>query len=151
MLDIKWYVKENVRDLYDKTPKPVGEGSSGIDLKTGHDFIMYPGERKIICTGLHCELPEEYSFFIIPRSGLSAKAGITVVNSPGNIDPSYRGELKIILLNTGDMPKNFERGDRICQGVLIHTPKSNNIFMESLEDLSKTERGTGGLGHTGSK
>jgi dUTP pyrophosphatase len=122
--------------------------SAGLDLRADLDVMIYlrPGDRTLIQTGLHIELPNGYAAFIQPRSGLAVKNGISIVNSPGLIDSDYRGEIKVILINHGIDPIKINPGDRIAQMVIL---KVEQIEWESSEELSETERGEGGFGHTG--
>ncbi|HEX9226170.1 MAG TPA: dUTP diphosphatase [Arthrobacter sp.] len=122
-------------------------GDAGADLRTAESFHLAPGERHIAKTGVSIALPEGYAAFIHPRSGLAAKHGITVVNSPGTIDAGYRGELMVILLNTDkDKGMTFEAGDRIAQIVIQRVETAR---FELVEVLDETVRGAGGLGSTG--
>ena len=123
--------------------------SSGLDLKANIDEPMMLGheERTIIPTGLYVAIPEGYEIQIRPRSGLAAKRGITVLNAPGTIDADFRGEIGVILYNTGD-PFLIEPGERIAQAVLA---KVEQIEWSEVTTLSKTERGEGGFGSTGTK
>ena len=105
-------------------------------------------ERKLIPTGLYIELPAGYEAQIRPRSGLALKKGITVLNTPGTIDADYRGEIGVILINLSNEPFVIENGERICQMVIAeHATASWTVA----EQLSQTERGEGGFGHTGKK
>ena len=122
--------------------------SAGMDLRafTDADIVLKPFERKLIPTGLYIELPDGYEAQIRPRSGLAIKNGITVLNSPGTIDADYRGEIKVILINLSDTDFTIKSGDRICQMVIAKHEKAE--FIE-VEEISETERGAGGFGHTG--
>ncbi|MBR5167491.1 MAG: dUTP diphosphatase [Salinivirgaceae bacterium] len=122
--------------------------SAGMDLRafTDADIVLKPFERKLIPTGLYIELPDGYEAQIRPRSGLAIKSGITVLNSPGTIDADYRGEIKVILINLSDTDFTIKSGDRICQMVIAKHEKAE--FIE-VEEISETERGAGGFGHTG--
>ena len=124
--------------------------SAGMDLKANVDepVVIAPLERAMIPTGLFIELPEGYEAQIRPRSGLAAKFGITVLNTPGTIDADYRGEIKVPLINYGEEPFTVNSGDRIAQLVIAKYEK-----IEWLEQnrLPKTERGDGGFGHTGKR
>jgi dUTP pyrophosphatase len=124
-------------------------GSSGCDLSAANESAMTikPGERAIIPTGFIFEIPEGYEVQIRPRSGLAAKHGVTVLNTPGTIDADYRGEIKIILTNLGSEPFTVNRGERIAQAVPAAVANTCN-FVEQ-KDISATERGSGGFGHTG--
>jgi len=119
-----------------------------MDLKAAIDtpVVIGPGERILIPTGIYIELPEGYCGMVVPRSGLSIKHGITVLNSPGIIDPDYRGEIKVILVNLSNLPFKVFPMDRIAQLMIV--PYARCQWEESLE-LSETERGDGGFGSTG--
>ena len=122
--------------------------SAGMDLRAflDSDIVLKPFERKLIPTGLYIELPDGYEAQIRPRSGLAIKSGITVLNSPGTIDADYRGEIKVILINLSDTDFTIKSGERICQMVIAKHEKAE--FIE-VEEISETERGAGGFGHTG--
>ena len=122
--------------------------SAGMDLRAfvDDDVVLKPFERKLIPTGLYIELPEGYEAQIRPRSGLAIKSGITVLNSPGTIDADYRGEIKVILINLSKDEFTIKSGDRICQMVIAKHEKAE--FVE-VNEISETERGAGGFGHTG--
>ena len=122
--------------------------SAGMDLRAfvDADVVLKPFERKLIPTGLYIELPDGYEAQIRPRSGLAIKSGITVLNSPGTIDADYRGEIKVILINLSQDDFTIKSGDRICQMVITKHEKAE--FVE-VNEISETERGAGGFGHTG--
>jgi dUTP pyrophosphatase len=122
--------------------------SAGVDLRANlaEPVTMLPLERKMIPTGLFIELPEGYEAQIRPRSGLAIKKGITVLNSPGTIDADYRGEICVILINLSNEPFVIEDGERICQMVIAAHEQAEWI---EAEELSETDRGAGGFGHTG--
>ena len=122
--------------------------SAGMDLRAfvDADVVLKPFERKLIPTGLYIELPDGYEAQIRPRSGLAIKSGITVLNSPGTIDADYRGEIKVILINLSQDDFTIKSGDRICQMVIAKHEKAE--FVE-VDEISETERGSGGFGHTG--
>ena len=107
---------------------------------------IFSGGRALIHTGLYIELPKGYEAQVRPRSGLALKQGITVLNTPGTIDADYRGEVGVILINMGDDPVEIHTGDRIAQIVIS---KCEQLDFTEAEDLSETERGEGGFGHTG--
>jgi len=111
---------------------------------------LLPGGRVLIPTNLHIKLPDNYELQVRPRSGLALKNGITIVNSPGTVDPDYTGNVGIILLNT-DLHNSFEirHGDRIAQGVINEVKQVEWDKVDTMEDLGKTDRGQGGFGHTG--
>jgi len=124
--------------------------SAGLDLRADleHSLILKPLERSLVSTGLFIELPEGFEAQIRPRSGLAIKHGISLVNTPGTIDPDYRGEIKVILVNLSDVPFTLEPGERIAQMVIA---RFEHISWNEVETLSETIRGEGGFGHTGLK
>ncbi len=124
--------------------------SAGVDLRANIDepIILKPLERALIPTGLFIELPEGYEAQIRPRSGLAAKHGLTVLNSPGTIDADYRGEIRIILVNLSGEEFVINDGERICQMVIAAHVQ---VKWEETDNLDETERGDGGFGHTGKK
>ncbi|MEF9985679.1 MAG: dUTP diphosphatase [Bacteroidales bacterium] len=131
-----------------ETPKYATELSAGMDIKANIEVPIELGslERAIVSTGLYIELPCGYEAQIRPRSGLAAKFGVTVCNSPGTIDADYRGEIKIILVNLSNNKFVINPGERIAQMVIA---KYEHIDWVSVEKLGETERGTGGFGSTG--
>ncbi|SDB62284.1 dUTP pyrophosphatase [Flavobacteriaceae bacterium MAR_2010_188] len=124
--------------------------SAGMDLRAFIDenITLKSLERAIVKTGLFIELPSGYEAQIRPRSGLSAKNGITVLNAPGTIDADYRGEIGVILVNLSKDDFNIKSGDRIAQMVIA---KHERAEWEEVDELSDTERGSGGFGSTGIK
>ncbi len=122
--------------------------SAGMDLLSAEDgdVTLPPGGRAMIATGLAMQLPAGFEAQVRPRSGLAAKHGITVLNTPGTIDADYRGEVKVILINLGDAPVTLSRGDRIAQ--MIIAPVTQGDWRE-VETLDESERGAGGFGSTG--
>ncbi len=129
-------------------PEYQTEDSSGFDIRAAVDseMILPKGKIALVPTNLSMEIPKGYEIQVRPRSGLAAKHGIGVLNSPGTIDADYRGEVKVILFNFGEEDFVIKRGDRIAQLVLAKVIQADLI--ES-ENLSETERGEGGFGHTG--
>jgi dUTP pyrophosphatase len=131
-------------------PSYQSEHAAGLDLMAalaeGDDRILKPGERALIPTGLAIELPIGFEGQIRPRSGLAAKEGVTVLNSPGTIDADYRGEIGVILINHGSGPFTVSRGARIAQLVVSRVERV--ILVES-DELSGTHRGERGFGSTG--
>ena len=121
------------------------KASAGMDLRANIDapVVLEPLGRALIPTGLFIALPEGYEAQIRPRSGLAAKHGISVLNSPGTIDADYRGEIKVILVNLSNEPFTIEDGERVCQMVVA---KHEHVAWESVEVLDETERGEGGFG-----
>jgi len=128
-------------------PKLAHKGDAGYDLVSRVTLTLKPGERALIPTGVAMSIPEGYAGFIQPRSGLAAKHGISIVNTPGLIDSHYRGEIKVIIINL-DKENTFtvKRGDKVCQ---ILFQKVEDAIFEEVPELDKTERGTGGFGSTG--
>jgi dUTP pyrophosphatase len=122
--------------------------SAGMDLPAAIDIPLYlaPGDRAMVPTGLAIALPAGYEAQIRPRSGLAAKNGVTVLNTPGTVDADYRGEVKVILINLSDEAFEIQRGMRIAQ--MIISPVSRASFAE-VDSLPKTSRGAGGFGSTG--
>lgn len=122
-------------------------GDAGADLSSTEDCVLQPGQRAVIGTGVSIALPDGYVAFIVPRSGLAAKHGITVVNSPGTVDAGYRGEIKVTLLNTDQSePFTINVGDRIAQMIIMPFARANFV---SVETLPVSERGDSGFGSTG--
>lgn len=124
--------------------------SAGVDLRAyiNEPVVLKPLERKLISTGLSIELPIGYEAQIRPRSGLAIKNGITVLNTPGTIDSDYRGVISVILINLSDVDFTINNGDRICQMVVA---PYEQVDWTQVEELSTTERGDGGFGHSGKK
>lgn len=127
-------------------PQYATPGAAGFDLVAAEDVFLRGGETKLVPTGLSFEIPEGYEMQIRPRSGLSLKTGLRIANAPGTIDSDYRGEVKIIVENTSNTYHHIEKGDRIAQGVIA--PVMRAVFEEA-DDLSETDRGSGGFGSTG--
>jgi dUTP pyrophosphatase len=122
--------------------------SAGLDLPAAidADMVLTPGARAMVPTGLAIALPDGYEAQIRPRSGLAAKHGLTILNSPGTIDADYRGELKAIIINLGDEDFTITRGMRIAQMVIAPVTR---IAWNPVEELSESQRGEGGFGSTG--
>jgi dUTP pyrophosphatase len=111
------------------------------------DAVLGPGERSVIPTGIAISIPEGYAGFVQPRSGLAAKSGISIVNTPGLIDSHYRGEVKVVLVNLDpSTPFEVKRGDKICQLVFQRVERAE---FEETDELDETARGNGGFGSTG--
>ncbi len=131
-------------------PSYATDHSAGMDLRAAvpedEPVVLEPGGRAIVPTGLQLALPTGYEGQVRPRSGLAARNGITVLNSPGTIDADYRGEVKVILINLGSEPFTIERGERIAQLVVA---RHATVEWTPAEDLAETARGGGGFGHTG--
>ena len=127
-------------------PKYAKHGDAGMDICSAEDTHIPAFGWKAVPTGIYIELPEGYECQIRSRSGLAAKFGMQVLNSPGTIDSGYRGEIKVILKNSDHRPYEVKSGDRIAQ--MVFAPVTTAIFTEVAE-LSDTDRGEGGLGSTG--
>jgi dUTP pyrophosphatase len=128
-------------------PSYARPGDAGADLVTTTDVVIAPGERAVVGTGIAIALPDEYAAFVHPRSGLAARVGLSVVNTPGTIDSGYRGEIKICLVNH-DLRDAVElrRGDRIAQ--LVVQRVEHAVFRE-VDELPESDRSAGGYGSTG--
>ncbi len=133
-----------------EAPRQQSVGAAGVDLLAAlgvsETLTIAPGKRALVPTGMAIALPAGYEAQVRPRSGLAAKHGVTVLNTPGTIDADYRGEIKVILINLGDEPFAIRRGERIAQ--MVVAPVSIVEF-QLREALDATERGTGGFGSTG--
>ncbi len=129
-------------------PAYATELSAGVDLRANLEaaVTLKPLERAMIPTGLFMELPAGYEAQVRPRSGLAAKSGITVLNSPGTIDADYRGEVKVIVVNLSSQDFTIENGERVAQLVVA---KHERVLWVPAEQLTETVRGEGGFGHTG--
>lgn len=131
-------------------PKYESAQAAGLDIRAAiaEAVTLQPLERKLIPTGLYIELPAGYEAQIRPRSGLALKRGLTVLNTPGTIDADYRGEIGVILINLSAETQTIEPGERICQMVIA---KHEQPELVEVTELSATERGAGGFGHSGVK
>lgn len=128
-------------------PSRAHEGDAGLDLTTCERVELRPGEQAVAPTGLAIALPDGYAGFVQPRSGLAARHGVTIVNAPGLIDSGYRGELRVVLLNTNrDRTFVAEPGDRIAQLVVLAVPA---VELVEVEELPPSVRGAAGFGSTG--
>jgi dUTP pyrophosphatase len=131
----------------ENVPAYAHPGDAGADLLAAESLTLEPGERRMVGTGVSVALPDGHAAFVVPRSGLAAKHGITVLNSPGTVDAGYRGEIKVILLNTDSrVPYDIAVGDRIAQ--LIVMPVTRAVFVP-VQTLPGSDRGEGGFGSTG--
>lgn len=131
----------------EKVPTYAHADDAGADLCAAEAITIEPGDRALVSTGVSIALPEGYAAFVVPRSGLAAKRGITVLNSPGTVDAGYRGEIKVALLNT-DRSEPFEiaPGDRIAQVIVMPVSRAQFVPVAQLPD---SVRGSGGFGSTG--
>lgn len=145
-IPIKYINKsDNPNPVYSKA------GDSGFDLRCTEGGVLKPLERQIVPTGLFFELPDGYEMQIRPRSGLAAKNGVTVLNSPGTVDTGYRGEIKVILVNLSGETFKFKKGDRIAQAVIASRVSTDFGELIEVSMVTETERGGDGFGSTGVK
>jgi dUTP diphosphatase len=128
-------------------PEPAYDGDAGLDLAACDHIALGAGERAVVSTGLAVEIPEGYAGFVQPRSGLAARHGIGIVNSPGLIDSGYRGEIHIVLLNTGTTTFSVEPGMRIAQLVVVPVAA---VRLVEVDELAASDRGARGFGSSSS-
>lgn len=128
-------------------PRYAHDGDAGLDLYAAADITLAPGERALVPTGLAVAIPDGFAGFVQPRSGLAAHRGLAFVNSPGLIDPHYRGEIRVVAINLDpSTPIEIRRGDRIAQLVIQQVARASLV---EVEELDRTARGEGGFGSTG--
>jgi dUTP pyrophosphatase len=137
-----------VRVLAADLPLPTyaRDDDAGLDLHAAADVALAPGARALVPTGLALAIPPGYAGFVLPRSGLALRHGVTLLNTPGLIDAGYRGELQVLLVNLGDTPVKLSRGDRIAQLVV---QRIEHVTLTPVSELPPSTRGTGGFGSTG--
>ena len=141
------WIKLKKLDERAKIPEYKTPGSAGFDFEVLEDMVIFPGETTFIPTGLAVEIPDGYEMRIRPRSGLSATTNLIIPNSPGTIDSDYRGEIGIILYNTGEKFGHYVNyGDRVAQGVIVPVVQ---VDIEEVNSLNETERDSQGFGSTG--
>ncbi|MCI5140970.1 MAG: dUTP diphosphatase [Candidatus Electrothrix sp. ATG1] len=145
-VQFSWLDPDSCRDL--SLPSYATAQAAGMDAAAAitQDVLLHPGDIKLLPTGFAVALPEGFEMQVRPRSGLAIKHGVTVINAPGTIDADYRGEIKIGLINLGQAPFTVRRGERIAQLILAPVCQAQ---LQQVQELGKTERGTGGFGHTG--
>lgn len=130
-----------------QVPAYAHSGDAGADLVSTEALRLEPGQRALVGTGVRIALPDGYVAFVVPRSGLAARHGITIVNSPGTVDAGYRGEIKVSLLNTdASQAYDVAVGDRIAQLIIMPVPRVRFVAVDELPDSA---RGEGGFGSTG--
>jgi dUTP pyrophosphatase len=128
-------------------PRPAHPGDAGLDLVTTRDAEVAPGERVLLPTGIAIALPAGHVAFVVPRSGLAVRHGVSLVNAPGTVDAGYRGEIQVSLVNLDPVtPVLLRRGDRIAQMVVQQVPP---VRLHEVQSLPGSDRGTGGFGSTG--
>ncbi len=139
---------KRIRPSANPLPRYMTPHAAGMDLFAAidSDTTLLPGERVLVPTGIALAIPEGFEAQIRPRSGLALQSGITLVNSPGTIDPDYRGEIGVIVINHGSKPFTIRNGDRIAQ--MIFSRFARAVFQE-VSELDETHRNSGGFGHTG--
>lgn len=141
-------VRVSVQKLDRALPLPTysRDADAGLDLCAAHAVSVGPGERVLVGTGLSAAIPPGYAGFVLPRSGLALRHGVTVLNAPGLIDAGYRGEIKVLLINHGAQPVHVERGERVAQLVLGRVERAELV---EVDVLPPSDRGAGGFGSTG--
>jgi len=127
-------------------PSYAKPGDAGVDLCSTEEYLLKPGERQLISTGIKIAVPDGYEAQVRPRSGLAIKNGISVVNTPGTIDSGYRGEIGVIIINLGQEDFKVTPGMRVAQMIIN---KVEHVTFEEVKELDDTERGEGGFGHSG--
>jgi dUTP pyrophosphatase len=137
-----------VRVLAADLPLPTyaRDDDAGLDLYAATDVALAPGARLLVPTGLALAIPPGFAGFVLPRSGLALRHGVTLLNTPGLIDAGYRGEVQVMLVNLGDTPVKLSRGDRIAQLVVQRIAR---VTLTPVSELPPSTRGTGGFGSTG--
>ncbi|MDB5033064.1 MAG: dut [Chlorobi bacterium] len=139
-----------IRDGFDDLPLPTyaTDGAAGMDLRAAitDPILLEPGDRASVPTGIAIALPEGYECQVRPRSGLAARQGITMLNTPGTVDEDYRGEIQVIVINHGREPFRICRGERIAQAVIA---RYERVVWTEVKSLNATGRGNGGFGSTG--
>jgi dUTP diphosphatase len=131
-----------------RPPTRTRSGDAGFDLRCVEAFALAPGERATVSTGVAVALPEGLAGLVVPRSGLAARHGLSVVNGPGLIDPTYRGEIRVVLVNLGQERYEGEAGDRVAQLLLVPFSAPETRVVETLPP-SADERGANGFGSSG--
>jgi dUTP pyrophosphatase len=128
-------------------PAYAREGDAGLDLHAAHDVTLAPGARALVATGVAVAIPEGYAGFVVPRSGLAVRHGLSLVNTPGLVDAGYRGEVKVVLINHDPAaPVTLRRGERIAQLVVQAVER---VTLVEVASLPPSARGAGGFGSTG--
>jgi dUTP pyrophosphatase len=151
--DIKDKFKLKLK-VVNKSNNPIPQyetnGASGFDLRANESLVLKAGEQSMVSTGLFFEIPDNFEIQVRPRSGLAAKYGVTVLNTPGTIDADYTGECKIILINTSKFDFTIENGDRIAQGIFAPVLSKSIVSIIEVNELTKkTDRDGKGFGSTG--
>ena len=141
-------VRVPVRQMDAALPLPdyAREDDAGLDLYTAETVTLAPGARVLVGTGIALAIPPGFAGFVLPRSGLALRHGLTLLNTPGLIDAGYRGEVKVLLINHGQEPVTVSRGDRIAQLVI---QRVEHVALTPVSELAPSARGAGGFGSTG--
>ena len=141
-------IRVGVKRLDPSVPLPTyaREDDAGLDLRAAHDVTLPPGGRALVGTGLAVAIPPGHAGFVLPRSGLALKQGVTILNAPGLIDAGYRGELKVLLVNHDTVTVTLRRGERVAQLVVQRVERAEPV---AVDELPASERGAGGFGSTG--
>ena len=127
-------------------PEYAHKDDAGMDLRTPESFILYQNERKVVDLKVHFFIEPGFYLAIVPKSGLAAKKGLSIVNTPGTVDAGYTDSVKVILINLGGKTIEFEKGDKVCQAIL---KKKEDVELMQVYEVPVTERGNGGFGSTG--
>jgi len=140
-----------INNSTNQDPEYIYDGDSGFDLRANleNPITLKPLERFLIPTGLHFQIPEGFEIQVRPRSGLAAKQGLSVLNTPGTVDQGYTGEVKVILVNLSNETQTINHGDRVAQAVLCPVMTKRTATLTKVKNISKTDRGSGGFGSTG--
>ena len=139
-------IQVQATDATSRLPAFAHPGDAGADLTAAEAVVLPPGGRALVATGMAVAIPAGHAGFVLPRSGLAIRSGVTVINAPGLIDAGYRGEVKVALINHSDEPFAIERGDRIAQLVIMSVEQVEYVAVDGLD---ATSRGDGGFGSTG--
>jgi len=145
-MDITVLVKKLDQDSPITIPKFAFETDACADLESNAEVAILPGEFRLVPTGLAFQIPAGYEMQVRPRSGLAAKYGVSILNSPGTVDSDYRGEVRIILINLGQEEFVVRQGDRIAQVAIRPVPKVNFVLVEELDSTTRGEKGFGSTG-----
>ena len=127
-------------------PQYARADDAGLDLYAAESVTLGPGARALVSTGIALAIPSGFAGFVLPRSGLALREGVTILNTPGLVDAGYRGEIKVLLVNHGDTPVTLERGDRVAQLVVQRVER---VALTPVAELPASARGAGGFGSTG--
>ena len=150
-------IKIDIKKLHEDAVIPTygTEGAAGFDFYSIDDYVVDPGKTVIVKTGLAVAVPVGYYLAVVPRSGVSAKTGIRIANSPGTVDADYRGEVGVIVTNTSNDTFTIDKGYRIAQGIGFPDKSGRKPYFQAqfnlVDELDETVRGAGGFGHTGVK